>query len=640
MGRAVSLDYAVIVAYLGFIVAVGVYFRRRISGAHDYFAGGNTIPWWISAISFYMSSFSAWTFSGAAGFVYNKGLFAVIYFATWSLAMFIGYRFTAARWRRSRVISPVEYTATRFNVTTQQLVGWVTTTQGILGAGITLTAVSKIIGSTLGIPVQTVVVVAGITMLLYTYLGGLWAVAVTDVLQFVILLAITLVILPLSLKAAGGLSAVLQAAPSVEWSFDYRGLHYDLNWLVGVTLINIINAMSVSRAQRYYCVLDERAALRVGRYASLLFISVPILFGLPPLAARLIWPDLQAVPFFQQIAQPSDVVFVGLALTILPAGLVGLFLVAMFAATMSSLDTSYNVASAIISRDIYKGVFKPDATDRQMFLVGKTATLLIGIAVTALGLWYSTSRLGIFNLMVVVVSLFNLPLAIPMAVGLLSRGVARWSAAAAIAWGLGINLLAQYVLKLPVGYLIYAGAGFSTLILFASIPLGRWHAGRRGLVRLVAVAWAVLLWVCLPQAATVPLGPVSVWVLRLAAVAYGLSVPLLAARFSGETEAEKRTVDAFFAKLATPVDVVREVFADGIPSSAGFGLVGALTAAIGAAVWFLVAFPSGRGEWPLNLVLGGVLMLAGGLMVVFGRRSERVFRARMEAEIAARRAEG
>lgn len=633
MRQAGALDYGVIVFYLCFIVAVGLYFRQRVKGAHDYFAGGNKIPWWISAISFYMSSFSAWTFSGAAGFVYNKGFFAVIYFATWSLAMFIGYRFTAARWRRTRAISPVEYAATRFNVTTQQFVSWITTTQGILGAGITLTAVSKIIGSTLGLPVETVVVVAGVTMLLYTYLGGLWAVAVTDVLQFVVLLAITLVIMPLSLKAAGGLWAVIQAAPAIEWSFDYRGLHYNLHWLVGVTLINIVNAMSLSRAQRYYSVVDEKAALRVGRYASLLFITVPILFGLPPLAARLLWPDLQAVPFFAQIAQPSDVIYVGLALTILPSGLIGLFLVAMFAATMSSLDTSYNVASAIISRDIYKGVFKPDATDKQMFMVGKVATLLIGITVTALGLWYASSQLGIFNLMVVVVSLFNLPLAIPMAVGLLSRGVARWSAVAAIAWGLGINLLAQYVLKLPVGFLIYAGAGFSTIILFGSIWLGRWHRDRISLVRALAVAWAALLWVALPAIATVPLGTASVWVLRLSAIVFGLSIPFLAARFARETDAEERMVDAFFEKLATPINVAREVYSNGVPNSAGFGLIGVLTAVIGAAVWVLVAFPGGRDAWHLNLVLGALLVTAGGLMLVFGRRSERVFRAQMEEEV-------
>ncbi|MBN1543787.1 hypothetical protein JW992_16710, partial [candidate division KSB1 bacterium] len=125
------IDYLVLFIYVLLILGIGVYFSKFMKSAKEYFTGGNMIPWWVAGISLYMSNFSAWTFTGASGFVYHTGLFGVIYFLTWSFAFFVGYRITAARWRRSRVLSPVEYTQTRYNVTTQQMVAYVMVVNGL-----------------------------------------------------------------------------------------------------------------------------------------------------------------------------------------------------------------------------------------------------------------------------------------------------------------------------------------------------------------------------------------------------------------------------------------------------------------------------------------------------------------------------
>jgi len=188
MNSIASIDYYILIFYILLILGIGIYFSKFMKGAKDYFTGGNMIPWWVGGISLYMSSFSAWTFTGASGFVYSTGLYGVLYFLSWAIAFFIGYRITAARWRRSRVISPVEYSSTRYNVTTQQLVGYVMVLSGILTRGITLTAVSKVISSTMNLNLEMVIIVAGMVILIYTLLGGLWAVAITDVVQFIILL--------------------------------------------------------------------------------------------------------------------------------------------------------------------------------------------------------------------------------------------------------------------------------------------------------------------------------------------------------------------------------------------------------------------------------------------------------------------
>ena len=616
------IDYISLTFYMLLMVAIGVYFKRFMRGAREYFIGGNLIPWWVSGISFYMASFSAWTFTGAAGFVYHTGFFAILYFLSWSISFLIGYRFTAARWRRSRVISPVEYSATRFNVATQQIVSWVQTISGVLGLGITLTAVSKVIAPTIHVPIEYVIVVTGIIMLLYTYLGGLWAVAITDVVQFVFLIAITLVVMPLSVHAIGGVKNLLANTPPLRFDYVYNNMQYDVHYLIAMWLINIIVSMSFGAAPRYYSVIDEKSAKRVGLTCGLLFLTVPVLFGVPPLVGRILWPDLLAVDFFKNIFQPNDAIYLGVCLLILPNGLIGIFLAAMFAATMSTIATSYNVTSAIIARDIYKARFKPAATDTELLIVGRIATFVIAVLTIILAVIYARSPLGIFNLMVVLSALFSMPILIPMAFGLLVKRLAHWAAVAAIVWGLGMGLVEKFLLGWTVGPQVYGATVVTGAILLLSWPLGRLFQKNRFVSGLLAAGWAIFLLYFFHATAVSPLTGFRETMVILSAAAFGLSLYLFSFLFSLESEEHREMVEAFFRKIKTPVDVNREVFGAGLKEISSFRLVGILTMSIGVLILLLLLSPPARSDWPVNLMLSGALLVFGFLMYHFGGRSE------------------
>jgi len=626
--RAISnLDLIVLFAYLALMAGIGFYLMHYMRGARDYFAGGNRIPWWVSGISFYMSSFSAWTFSGAAGFVYHTGLFALIYFATWSLSAYIGYHLTATRWRRSRVISPVEYTRIRYNRTTQQLLGWVTCVSGVLSMGIHLTAVSKIIGSTLNLPVEWVIVVVGIIVLLYTFLGGVWAVMITDVVQFVILIAITLLVTPLSVHLIGGLGKLLESLPPLKFQHVYNNFPYDVHYLLAIILLNIFSLASQG-AQRFYSVRDERAARRAGLLCSLLFLTVPILFGIPPLVARVLWPDLSQVAFFQRVFQPNDVVYIAVCLEILPPGLMGIFLAAMFAATMSAMDSIYNILSSIISRDIYQGIFKPQASSREMLVVGRLATLAIGILVIILALNYVRSPLGIFNLMVIVMGLFSLPMSIPSVLGLIFQHLSRWSAVASISWGILMNFVARYLLHWTFGPQVYASIILSLTILLLSPLLGQLYRKRRFLLGILSIGWGIATLIFFGHTGDIT-GGIESFMAGVAAFAFGSSLYLFSRLFARETEGERAEVRQFFQKLATSVDVYREVYATGQREVSSFSLVGVLTSGIGALIPLLLLSSATRPAWPFYLTLSGLLFGIGFLLFYFGRRAERLWAHRL-----------
>jgi len=620
-----SIDYYVLLFYIVLILGIGVYFSKFMKGARDYFTGGNMIPWWVAGISLYMSSFSAWTFTGASGFVYYTGLFGVAYFLSWSIAFFIGYRITAAKWRRSRVISPVEYSSTRYNVTTQQLVGYVMVLNGMLTRGITLTAVSKVIASTMGFSLDWVIIISGTVILIYTLLGGLWAVTITDVVQFIILLVITLIVMPLSINAVGGISIFIEKLPPLKLEHVYSGMKYNIHYIFAITLVNIIVA-NWGAAQRYFSVKDEKSAKRVGLTSALLFLTVPLLFGIPPLAARMIWPDLSIVDFFKGTFKPEDLVYVGMVLKVIPSGLIGFFLAAMFAATMSAIDTTFNIDSSIISRDLYGGLINRKATDKQIFLVGKISTIFLGFVTIVTAVMYAESELGIFNLMVVYVSLFAMPIGIPMAFGLVFKSLPRWSAVSAIILGLLTSALAKFLFGWTVGPHIYATSAVTFLVLIASPFLSRIYKKNPLYASGIISIWTLIQFVLFYRTSSKIIPGINFVILLVAAIFFGVTLFFFTMLFSKESANDKMIVKEFFKKLAKPIDVVREVYGGGRKPISTFPVVGIITMIIGFFILLLTLTPIPSYDKVITFGMGILLLLFGFLMFYFGNKSEHKFR--------------
>ncbi len=624
MMKSVNIyDYLVIGAYFLFMLGIGLYFMRINKGAKEYFAGGSMIPWWVSGMTLYMANFSAWTFTGAAGFAYATGWFAILYFGTWSVSYYVGAHMTASRWRRTRSISPVEYTYTRFNFTTQQFLSLVISLNFTLSAGVQLAATCKLLAPVMDLDITMVTLVTGIVILLYTFMGGLWAVSITDVVQGVILLSITFIVMPLALGLVGGLDNLVAAMPALSFDHFYNGVHYTEHWLVSIFIIMCLGT-AAGAAQRFYSVKDERDAKRVGKLAGGLFLTVPFVFGIPPLVASIYWPDLSQVEFFKPYIgkNPQDLVFIGLCLQLLPNGLIGVFLAAMLAATMSTLSSVYNMVSSILSRDIYQGWIRPQTSDTGLLKVGRLFSIGLGLFVTVIAVVFVNSQFGIFNLMQEFFTLLNIPVVVPTAFGLLFRRVPKWSAVAAIGWGLIAGLTARFVLDWDIGPKVYVAFVTSFGIFSFSYWLGSLYKKNRpalwGIGAVVAVVLGGLWAGTLPEQA-------EEWRRNLAvgcALVMGLSLVGFAKLFTLETEAEREMVREFFKKLDTPVDVAREVFGAGRRQVSTFPLVGGTTVVMGL-LMSLIFFTPLTGSEPMILgVIIGIMIVFGILMWYFGKKSE------------------
>ncbi len=634
MGLAPA-DYVVVVLYLVAVLAAGIWFARVTRSGSDFFVGGNRIPWWAAGVSLYMTTFSAWMFTGAASFVYNTGWFGFLYFAAKPISFIVGFLLAAVRWRRARITSPVEYVEERYNHTTRLLLSVVLVVSMMYWPGHHLASVARIAAPALfpDVPfaIDGLILFFGVFVLLYSVAGGIWAVSMTDVLQFVVLLSVCVVLL-IAIFASGevgGVTEALAAVPKIEPTHSFRpGTVYTPLYIVGFLVSGIFGSVVGDKAQRFFMVQDERAAKKTGWLAFALFLTSPLLFGIPPLIGKVIWPEVAQLAAVAGETKPDEAIFIAVVTRFLPAGLIGLFIAAMVAASMSALDSVWNTVSAIVSVDLYKGHLRPDASDRELLIVGRVVVAVLAVSAVTMALLIVHSSLGIFTISNIVLGLVGIPVTVPLFLGIVTRVPSTWSAIPAILSGIIVAAVTRFALDWTLGPQYLAVILTSVVVMFGSRWIGAAYV-RRGpagavvvAVVLVALLGAVFGLPAVPtmeqgvfnQAFSVS-GVGGVWLL-IALMGIALLLALFAPAFGRDISGLPDRVMQFFERLEHPVDVAAELGDDEsvarpnrIIAYAAFGLaivpLGMLVLRGGADAAIYISLAA------LLVVLGGLFMLAG-----------------------------
>jgi Na+/proline symporter len=200
---------------------------------------------------------------------------------------------------------------------------------------------------------------------------------------------------------------------------------------------------TAAMAQRYFSVENERAAKCVALLCAGLFVLAAFLWFIPPMAMRIVYPDLHAI--WPHLANPNEAAYVAASLTYLPHGLIGVMLAAMFSATMANLSANFNLKSAILSKDIYQTLFRPRAGERELLIVGAMMTLLVGGLTTVLAAVMANRGESIFTVMMTFNTLISLSYGPPALLGLVFRRTPWWSGITTFATGLTLGMLGDFV---------------------------------------------------------------------------------------------------------------------------------------------------------------------------------------------------
>ena len=219
-----NVDFLVLGIYLAGVFVVGLIFSRRNQTSADMFNANGESPWWASGLSAFMTMFSANTFVVWGGIAYRQGMVAVSINLMYGVAAILCGWFVAGRWKKLGVQTPADFVELRFGVGALHFFTWLMTVLRMIGTAGALYALGRIMVAVLvgefsseTISQATLDSIGQFRFLdwslsIYTMFGGLWAVLMTDVMQFIVLNIAILFVIPLALTQVGGFDGFVEKA--------------------------------------------------------------------------------------------------------------------------------------------------------------------------------------------------------------------------------------------------------------------------------------------------------------------------------------------------------------------------------------------------------------------------------------------
>lgn len=442
-------DLLVIVFYFTFQFSLGLIFKAFSKDASDYFRAGGSMLWWLVGASAFMTQFSAWTFTGAAGKAYIDGMLVAAIFFGNGVGYLCNALFTSYKFRRMRVITPIEGVRDRYGETNEQIFTWLQVPISVVYAGIWLNGLGIVAAGFFNIPPTLTIAIVGAVVVFMSVAGGSWAIVASDFMQTVLLMVITLVacFLALNHPDVGGLGGFFSKLPEGHFAFwKSSDATFVYVWIFAAFVIQSFKLNNMFESYRYLCVKDDRQARKAALMAAALMFIGPLIWFIPPMAARIIQPDMAAVfPHLGEKAYEGAFVFIGLEL--MPVGMLGLLLCALFAATISSMDTGLNRNAGIIVKNFYHPVLRKNASPKELLLTGRVVSALFGglIILAALGI-RSIQDFNLFEIMILFGSLITIPYAMPLVWGIFFKGAPRWAAWSSLLVGLSFSAFVKWVL--------------------------------------------------------------------------------------------------------------------------------------------------------------------------------------------------
>jgi SSS family transporter len=393
------VDYAVIIVFSIAILVAGLSFGKQQSGMKSFFAAGGAVPWSINGLSLFMSFFSAGTFVVWGAIAYQYGWVSVtIQWMMCGAGLAIGF-FIAGKWRETGVLTAAEFIRKRLGSHVQKFYTYLFLVLTIAYTGSFLYPVARIVNVSTGLNLQLSIIILGLVVVLYTSAGGLWAVLITDVLQFVILTAAVIIVVPLAFDKVGGIAGFLQHTPPNF--FHLANSKYSVGFLIAFAFYNMVFiGGNWAYVQRYTTVKDKESAKKVGFLFSALYLISPVIWMLPPMIYRALQGDLAGLQ--------DEGAYMLMVKAVMPVGMLGLMLAGMIYATASSVSASLNMAAAVITNDIFKKL-RPSASNKLLLVVAWVSTFLFGIGTIIVALLVPSAG-GIVNMVLSIAALTGAPL--------------------------------------------------------------------------------------------------------------------------------------------------------------------------------------------------------------------------------------
>lgn len=419
-----TLDWAIVVGYFALALVIGLWASRDAGkNAKSFFLAGRNMPWWLLGISMVATTFSTDTPNLVTGLVREQGVSGNwgwwAFLLTGMLTAFVYARL----WHRSGVLTDIEFYELRYGGKPAAVLRgfralYLGLVFNVLVMGTVSLAAIKLGGILMGWPGWLTLTITGVITLSYSALGGLRAVILTDLVQFVLAMigSIWACVYILDLEAIGGLSNLLAHAEVSTKTAMLPDLHDASQW-VPILLVPLAVQWWASYypgaepggggyiAQRMFSAKNESHAMgatllfNVAHYAlrpwPWILIALASIVVFPELSdLQAAFPDIPADKLGHDLAYPA-------MLSLLPPGLLGLVAASLLAAFMSTMSTQLNLGASYLVNDFWVRFIRPDATDKEQVAAGRITTILSLILGSGLGLLLTDAGQA-FNLLLLI----------------------------------------------------------------------------------------------------------------------------------------------------------------------------------------------------------------------------------------------
>ena len=491
-GNTIQILIAMVI-YMAVVIGIGVLYAKRANkNSEEYFLGGRSLGPWVTAMSAEASDMSGWLLMGLPGVAYWCGLADAAWTAIGlAVGTYFNWLIVSKRLRRYSVrannsITLPEFFSNRFREKKKVVM---TIAAVFILIFFTVYAAScfvtcgKLFSTLFGAPYVAMMIVGAVFVLIYTLLGGFLAESASDFMQAIVMIVALTVIVVISVVSAGGIGAVIENAGEIPGFFEFFGIANPVT--VQETDKELIEAgMKVGQQ----IVTDGVPKFGAAKEYSLLSVCSMLAwglgyFGMPQVLLRfmairkeaelkrsrriaMVWVVIslavavfigivgrQVFPTEHLTASDAENIFITLATTSLPAIIAGFVMAGILAATISSSDSYLLIAASALAKNIFQGVCKKNATDKQVMIVSRITLLVLA----AIGIVIALDEDSvIFNIVSFAWAGFGATFGPLMLFSLFWKRINRVGAIAGMVGGAGMVFLWKLVIsKLGGGFAIY-----------------------------------------------------------------------------------------------------------------------------------------------------------------------------------------
>ncbi len=458
-----AIDVVILIAYLILTIIIGIKVSKRVNNVEDFSVGGRSFGPFALAATFGATNFSTWSMVGKPGVVYNSGI-SVAWIALNACACILAAVAFVPIYRKLQYSTMSEIFEDRYDGKVRSLISVIWIIADTMNRfGVTTYAAAVIISMLFGLPLRAVIVVTAILVVIYTYIGGLVSVVVTDVIQFVLMWIGLFIGAIFIFKHFGGWNGLAEAIPTemlnaVPDASSPNGWP----WILAMTLLGFPYFITSQFVMQRGLGAKTVNAARWGLiFAGIIAIPMALMEILPGLAAKSMLDPATVASMSPDMVGPT------IYLKLLPVGLTGVFFSAMIAAGLSTADSALCASASLITEDFYRKL-NPNKTSKHYLKVSRTATIILAILGTAWALLVPKIG-GALDAILNIIAITDMPIFIIVVLGLFLKKINATGALIGILSGTIAGAIVSFTGTGGIQSLAFTTATSSLVSLFVAV---------------------------------------------------------------------------------------------------------------------------------------------------------------------------